>query len=126
MQQYEQSFISAIQRQYPLGDEAYRQLQQLQQSYCLSNEITQSIAAKVTQAYEPKLQEYEQAFTKVIHQHYPLSDEVRQPLQLLQQNLGLKEEITAAIEAQVTQAYEQKLQQYEQAFKRIITQHYRP
>ncbi len=124
-QQYEKAFTRAIQRQplsdderkvlEPLSDDEREVLENYQQVLNLSKEITQAIEEKVTQAYEQKLQQYEEAFTGAIHQQYPLSDEERQPLQLLQQSLELRNEIAESIAAKVTSSYEQKLQQYEKA-----------
>ncbi|KJH71953.1 hypothetical protein [Aliterella atlantica] len=124
-QQYEKAFARAIQRQLlidndrqvlePLSDDDRQVLAHYQQVLNLSQEITQSIEEKVAQAYEQKLQQYEEAFTKAIHQQYPLGEEECQPLQLLQQNLELSNEVTESIATKVTSAYEQKLQDYEKA-----------
>ncbi|WP_052672323.1 caspase family protein [Aliterella atlantica] len=124
LKQYERALTVSIYQQYPLNDDAYKQLQQLQQSLKLKKEIVKVITAQVTSAYEQKLQQYEAALTRAIHQQYPLGDEDRQQLQLLQESLELKNEITKLISVQVTSAYKQKLQQYEEAFTRAIHQQY--
>ncbi len=124
-QQYEKAFTRAIHRQ-PLSDDERKVLESFsdnerevlenyQQVLNLSKEIAQAIEEQVTQVYEQKLQQYEEAFTKAIYQQYPLSDEERQPLQLLQQSLQLRNEIAESIATKVTFFYEQKLQQYDKA-----------
>lgn len=124
LKQYEQAFTIAIYQQYPLNNDNHKQLKQLQQSLKLRNEVINVITAQVTQVYESKLQQYEEAFTRSIYQQYPLSDEDIQQLQRLQESLGLRNEITKLISEQVTQVYEQKLKQYEEAFTRAIHQQY--
>ena len=124
-QQYEEAFARAIQRQplsnddrevlESLSDNDREVLENYRQVRNLSKEITQAIEEQVTQAYTQKLQQYEEAFTKAINRQYPLSNEECQPLQLLQQNLELRNEIVKSIAAKVIQAYEQKLQQYQKA-----------
>ncbi len=124
-QQYEKAFARAIQRQplsnddrevlEPLSDNEREVLENYRQVLNLSKEITQAIEEQITQAYAQKLQQYEQEFTRAIDRQYPLSNEESQPLQLLQQTLELRNEIVESIAAKVTQAYEQKLQQYEKA-----------
>ena len=99
-----------------VSDEARYELKQLQQNLGLRNEIINKIEAQAIQAYEQKLKQYEEELTVAIHLQYPLSNETCQLLQQLQQSLGISEENSNEISAQVTQAYEQKLQQYEQAF----------
>jgi len=71
-----------------------------------------------------KLEAYEQEITASINQQYPLNQDTRQQLQLLQQELGLSNKIVASIEARVTKAYVQKLQQYEREFTASIHQQY--
>jgi hypothetical protein len=126
LKQYEQALTVTIYQQYPLNNDAYKQLKHLQQSLNLRNEVINVITAQVTQVYESKLQQYEEAFTRNIYQQYPLSDEDCQQLQRLQQSLGLRNEIAKLISEQVTQVYEQKLKQYEEAFTRAIHQQYFP
>lgn len=125
LQQYERAFARAIQRQplsdgdrevlQPLSDNDREVLENYRQVLNLSKEISQGIEERVNQAYAQKLQQYEEAFRTAINRQYPLSNEERQPLQLLQQNLELTNEIVKSIAAKVIQAYEQKLQQYQKA-----------
>ena len=124
LKQYEQALTVAIHQHYPFNNDIHKQLQQLRRSLKLRKEIIDIITAQVTQVYEQKLQQYEEAFNRAIHQQYPLSDEERQQLLKLQESLELRNEITKLISVQVTQVYEQKLKQYEEAFNRAIHQQY--
>ena len=124
IQQYEEAFTRNIYQQYPLSDENRQQLQQLQESLEISDEVRKKIVVKVTEAYEQKLKQYEEKFTQAIYQQYPLSKESCDLLQQLQQKLGLSNESVVAIEtrhiAPIQAERQQKLQQYEEAFARAI------
>jgi hypothetical protein len=124
IQQYEKAFTRNIYQQYPLSDKNRQQLQQLQESLEISDEVKNKIVAKVTEAYEQKLKQYEEKFTQAIYQQYPLSKESCDLLQQLQQKLGLSTESVVAIEtrhiAPIQAERQQKLQQYEEAFARAI------
>ncbi len=168
LQQYEREFTASIHQQYPLNQDTRQQLQQLQQSLGLREEITDEIEARVTQGYEQKLkqyyhdacqqlqllrqklnlskeavpsiekpitapieadhkqnlQQYQEAFTRAIQRQYPLSDDEHDSLETFRRVLNLSEEITTTIEKQVTQGYEQKLQQYQETFTRAIQRQY--
>jgi hypothetical protein len=124
LQQYKKVFTRAIHWQYPLSHDDREFLANLRRVLDLNQEMAQSIEQQVTQGYEQKLQQYEAAFTRAIHQQYPLSDETHQQLQQLQQSLDLRPEVIDPVETQITQVYEQKLQQYETAFTSAIQRQY--
>ncbi|MDJ0716305.1 MAG: SUMF1/EgtB/PvdO family nonheme iron enzyme [Prochloraceae cyanobacterium] len=104
LQQYEQAFASAIEQQYPLTKTKRNELRQQQQNLGLKDEDIAPIKIRITaeiQAYQEKLQKYEQVFTRSIQQEYPLNDEVREELKRFQHVLELRDEDVAQIEAKV-------------------------
>jgi len=120
LQEYRRTFNQSLEQEYPFSPQTRQQLQQLQQSLGLREQDISSIEQRILAIYKPKLQRYEQEFNRLIQQQYPLDHNSRQPLQQLQQNLGLEKQVIKTIEAQVTQAYEQRLRQYEAAFSKAI------
>jgi hypothetical protein len=75
--------------------------------------------------FREKLRHYERVFTELLGQHNTVSESDRNDLQVLQQTLGLRNEDTVPIEAQVTaklKAYKQKLQAYEQSLVKALRQ----
>lgn len=122
--EYRRKFNMAIQREYPLDQNTRQQLQQLQQESGLRNEDISSIEERIIAVYKQKLDRYKQEVNASIYQQYPLSNDTRQQLQQLQQELGLSNEIAASIEQHVTIIYEQNLQQYEETFTRVIQRQY--
>jgi hypothetical protein len=124
LQQYQSAFARAIQRQYPLSDDEHDSLETFRRVLNLSEEITTTIEKQVTQGYEQKLQQYQSAFTRAIQRQYPLSDDEHDSLETFRRVLNLSETITTTIEKQITQGYEQKLQQYQSAFTRAIQRQY--
>jgi WD40 repeat protein len=98
--------------------------QQLNLTIAEVESIESRITAEV-EIYHQKLQEYERLFANVAQQEYPLSEASRANLRQQQQRLGLKDVEIAPIEAKITtqiETYQQKLQQYEQAYVKA-TQH---
>jgi len=95
-------------------------LQQLGLKMKISGQLRRAFEARIIAVYEPNLKRYEQEITASINQQYPLNH-TRQQLQLLQQELGLSNKIVASIEARVTKAYVQKLQQYERESRAFIS-----
>ena len=130
LQEYEQSFASAVWQEYPLGEQTRNQLHQLQQTLSLrSNDVARletRLAAEV-EAYQAKLGQYEREFVAATQQQYPLEERTRNQLHQLQQRLGLKPEDTTAIAERIITAiesYRAKLQQYRQAFTEAVQQRY--
>ncbi|BAZ65412.1 hypothetical protein NIES4106_01510 [Fischerella sp. NIES-4106] len=130
LQQYEQAFITATQQEYPLSDAKRNELLQQRQILGLNQENIASIEARIIaeiEAYRQKLKQYEQIFTRVTRLEYPLSDAKRNELQKEQQNLGLNNQDIISIEARIIteiQAYQKKLQQYEQVLTQVIQHEY--
>jgi len=129
---YEQSFGSAVWQEYPLSVVERERLLQMHQQLNLSTAEVEAIEARITaevQAYHQKLQEYEQLFTNAIQQEHPLSEASRANLRQQQQQLGLNDVEIAPIEAKITtqvETYQQKLQQYEQAYVKATQRKYYP
>ncbi|MDF5740149.1 MULTISPECIES: hypothetical protein [unclassified Nostoc] len=130
LQYYEQALAKAMQREYPLSQAARDRLQKMQKVWKLTDQDRASLENRVTaeiEAYRHKLQEYERVFTIATQQQYPLSEAKRHELRQEQQNLSLKDEDIAPLEARIIaeiEAYLQKLQQYEQVFTKAIQQQY--
>ncbi|HYX18221.1 MAG TPA: caspase family protein [Nostoc sp.] len=130
MQYYEQALAEAMQREYPLSQAAHDRLQNMQRIWKLSDKDIASLESRVTaeiEAYQQKLQQYEQAFIIATQQQYPVGEAKRHELLQEQQNLSLKDEDVASIEARITaevETYLQKLQQYKQAFIKATQQQY--
>ncbi|MGC1309437.1 MAG: caspase family protein [Phormidesmis sp.] len=122
LKSYQADFSEALRQAYPLSDVARLQLQQRQRQLTLSDADVASIEAQVTaevETYRRNLQQYEQAFLAATRQEYPLSKARRDELRQHQQSLNLSDVEVAPIEAKVTtqvETYQQKLQQYEDAF----------
>lgn len=77
--------------------------------------------------FREKLQQYEQVFTELLDRDETITESDRNDLQNLQQILGLRNEDTIPIEAQITtrfKTYQQNLQAYEQAFGSAVRQEY--
>ncbi|MBD2441012.1 caspase, EACC1-associated type [Nostoc sp. FACHB-110] len=77
--------------------------------------------------FREKLQQYQQVFTELLERDETITDADRHDLQNLQQILGLRNEDTMPIEAQVTarfKTHQQNLQTYEQALKAALRQEY--
>ena len=126
LQQYEQTFNTAIQLEYPLTQDNRNELRQEQQNLGLKAEDIAPIETRITaeiEAYRLKLQQYEQVFNTATQQEYPLSEGKRNQLRQQQQNLGLKAEDIALIETKITakvEAYQHKLHEYEEVLKQTI------
>ncbi|MEH2450125.1 caspase family protein [Nostoc sp.] len=77
--------------------------------------------------FHEKLQQYQQVFTELLKRDETITDSDRHDLQNLQQILGLRNEDTMPIEAQVTarfKTHQQNLQTYEQAFTIAVRQEF--
>ena len=122
LQQYEQRFHEALRQEFPLSEIKRQEIEKLRQDLDLSNAEIAPVEAKITTAVETfyrSLQQYEQAFAAAVRQEYPLSEAKRNKLRQQQQNLNLSDVDIAPTEGKITteiETYQQKLQQYEQAF----------
>ncbi|MEH1965134.1 caspase, EACC1-associated type [Nostoc sp.] len=77
--------------------------------------------------FRDKLQQYQQVFTELLERDETITDSDRLDLQNLQQILGLRNEDTMPIEAQVTarfKTHQQNLQTYQQAFTTALRQEF--
>ena len=77
--------------------------------------------------FHEKLQQYEQVFTDLLERDEKITEADRNDLQNLQQILGLRNEDTVPIEAEVTaqfKAHQENLKTYEQAFGSEVWQEY--
>ncbi len=133
LQQYEQLFVAAIQRSYPLpsGDENRNELQQQQESLGLSKVDVAPIEAKITaeiKTYQQKIQQYEQTYVDATKRRkHHLSESDRKQLEQTWQTLGLREDDVRAIESQITteiEIHQTNLQRYEQKFVEATQKHY--
>ena len=105
LQQYEQAFTTATQQEYPLTEGKRNELRQEQQNLGLKDEDIASIENRITaevEAYQQKLQQYEEVLRQTIQHEYPLSDEIREELKRYQNVLEIRDEDVAIIEARVT------------------------
>ncbi|MBN3959916.1 caspase family protein [Nostoc sp. NMS8] len=126
LQQYEQAFVKATQRQHYPDEVTRKQLQQTWQTLGLSEgdvgAIERGINAEIA-THQANLRQYEQEFTEVVQQEYPLSAFKRSQLMQHHQGLNLTAEDVAAIEKPIVVAikeHQQKLQQYEEVFRESI------
>lgn len=132
LQKYEEVFWQALKLEYPLSDSKRVELQQVQQKLALKKDDITSIEAKVTaeiQVYHRYLEQYKQIFIEATNQEYPPSDAKRRELLQHQENLGLSDLDVSSIEAEITtkiESYQQKLEQYQQAFMNVTQTKYLP
>jgi hypothetical protein len=108
-----------------------RTLDVLQNRLGLEESEAKAIEDEVLEPYRKefrnKLQQYEQVFTDLLERDETIIESDRRDLQNLQQILGLRNEDTMPIEAQVTarfKAHQGNLQAYEQAFGKAVWQEY--
>ncbi|MEH2305237.1 caspase, EACC1-associated type [Nostoc sp.] len=123
LQQYEQAFVKATQRQHYPDEVTWKQLQQTWQTLGLSEGDVGAIERRINaeiETHQGNLRQYEQEFTEAIQQEYPLSAFKRSQLTQRHQALNLTAENVTAIENLIVVAikeHRQKLQQYEQVFR---------
>ena len=132
LETYKQSFSEALRQEYPLGEASRSRLQQMQHQLALSDADVALIEAQITtevETFRRNLQQYEQAFLAATQQEYPLSESKRAELRQHQSSLGLSDVEIAPIEAKITtqiETYQQKLQQYEEAFASATQRKHQP
>ncbi|MCW5317995.1 TIR domain-containing protein [Nostoc sp. KVJ3] len=140
LRHYEQEFLKAVEREYPLSEVVRNRINSLQQSLGLKAEdvarIQQPFLAQAEanyqeksqeeqeaeakqlelqkqqkkEEYENKLRHYEQEFLKAVEGEYPLSEVVRNRINSWQQSLGLKTEDVTRIEQPILAQAEAKYQ----------------
>jgi tetratricopeptide (TPR) repeat protein len=132
LETYKQSFSDFLRQEYPLGEASRSRLHQMRQQLALSDVDVAPIEAQITaeiETYQRNLQQYELVFLTATQQEYPLSAMKRNELRQHQSNLGLSDVEIAPIEAKVTtqiETYQQKLQQYEEAFASATQRKHQP
>ncbi|MCC5622283.1 caspase family protein [Nostoc sp. CHAB 5715] len=123
LQQYEQAFVKATQRQHYPDEVMRKQLQETWQTLGLSDRDVGAIERRINaeiETHQANLRQYEQEFTEAVQQEYPLSALKRSQLTQRHQALNLTAEDATAIENPIIAAIEehrQKLQQYEEVFR---------
>ncbi|MFW9264189.1 caspase, EACC1-associated type, partial [Nostoc sp. CALU 546] len=123
LQQYEQAFVKATQRQHYPDEVTQKQLQETWQTLGLNEGDVRAIERRINaeiETHQANLRQYEQEFTEAIQQEYPLSAFKRSQLTQRHQALNLSAEDVTAIENPIVAAIEehrQKLQQYEEVFR---------
>lgn len=123
LQQYEQAFVKATQRQHYPDEVTRKQLQQTWQTLGLSDGDVGAIERRINaeiETHQANLRQYEQEFTEAIQQEYPLSAFKRSQLMQRYQALNLTAKNLTAIENPIIAAIEehrQKLQQYKEVFR---------
>jgi ABC-type branched-subunit amino acid transport system substrate-binding protein/uncharacterized caspase-like protein len=132
LQEYEEVFRQALKLEYPLSDSKGVELQQIQQKLALKETDIESIEAKITaemEAYYRHLEQYKQLFIEATNQEYPPNDAKRHELLQQQERLDLSDLDVSSIEAEITteiETYQQKLDQYQQAFVSATQAKYLP
>jgi len=109
-------------------------LNTLRQQLGLTLEEATEIETEILRPYQERLanlQQYRETLVAEAEHEYPLSEFVREELNMLQQILGLRDEDVLSIQqeveaqfAQQSEAYQQKLAQYEQALIKAIQQEF--
>ena len=126
---YKQAFTEAVKQNYPLSERLLNELQDLEDVLGLEDrdiaEVQEQILAEKEaeyqrqqevqqqeqEEYENKLQQYEQEFSKAVEQEYPLSENARNQINILQQSLGLRIEDIKQIEQPILAQAEAKYQE---------------
>jgi|GEM_PF-750295 len=122
LQQYAEDVRIALYIDDLPQEEVHQHLQPSRQKLGLSEKTVQPIEEQIIVAYERDLQQYEEAVRIALYIDGLSPEEVHQHLQPLRQDSGLSEEIVQPIEEQVIVAYEQDLQQYQDAFELVLAQ----
>jgi hypothetical protein len=129
---YKEAFSEILRQESPLSQASRSRLQQMQQQLAISDIDIALIEAQVTTEVETcrqNLQQYEQAFLAATQQEHPLSESKRAQLRQHQSILRLSDVEIAPIEAKVAtqiETYQQKLQQYEEAFASATQRKHQP
>ncbi|MDF5740144.1 MULTISPECIES: tetratricopeptide repeat protein [unclassified Nostoc] len=118
LQEYRQIFSTAIQKEYPLSAQTLNTLIRLKPNLEFKNKdigvIEQEITAQAEQEYNQKLQRYKQEFFMIIPRSNSVSEQEREKLKTIQNDLNLKDKVVARIESEVTETI------YTQPIQRLI------
>lgn len=130
LNRYQQAYLAATQKEYPLSKARHVELRTYQEELGLTDVEVAPIEAKVAtqvETYQQKIQQYADAFANATKRKYLLSEETRLQLKQTWKNLGLNEidvnEIEAPIQQQV-ETYQKNLNLYEQDFNDIAQKQY--
>lgn len=108
LQEYEQHFVEAIQREEPLSEYAREGLNEFKYTWNIKDKDIVRIEALVTQKqqelYNNNFQQYKQRWYAETQREYPISDSTHDELKNLQISLKLKDEDIARIEEQIPQS----------------------
>lgn len=121
LQKYQAAVEKRAQQNYPLNDEDHEFLENFRISLKLTPAIAAEMTHEMTHQYEQKVQEYEQIFTQKLYEQHELNPQTRQDLKQLQQKLQLSDEIIKSVEVKVEQIYQEKVRQYEQKVREILS-----
>ena len=122
LQNYREALIAEAEHEYPLSQEACKEMNMLQELLGLRDAdilpIKQEIEAQFAQnseLYQQNLAQYKQIFTETIQREFPLNQQARQNLENLHRSLGLRDEDTTSVEQPLVQQaeirYQKKLKQ---------------
>ena len=129
LQQYEQVLSQVCRKESPLGDKSRREMSVLQAQLELTDKEIEPIHARVEaqcarEAHEQRLHEYESIFRAALAQTWPDVEKARG--QCRQESQGLTDVDITAVEkpvvAKAKAAYEQRLREYESAFRAALTE----
>jgi hypothetical protein len=108
LQQYKLSFVSAIEREFPLNTQTQKDLEELSKILYLSIKDVSRIEEESIKEigdqrkiYQQNLQLYEKEFLQAICRNDRLSESVRENLKKLQLHLGLNDEDITSIELHI-------------------------
>lgn len=148
LQTYREALIAEAEHEYPLSEEAYNEMNMLQELLGLRDTdivfIKQEVEAQFAyklELYQHNLAQYQQVFTETIQQEFPLNEQARQDLENLHRSLGLRDEDIKGIEQPLLQQaeityrqkliqeqeqaeYENQLRRYEQEFAKAVQLEY--
>ncbi len=129
---YEQALGEALRQVSSLDKTQQRKFQQMQQQMELTDAEIDAITVRViaeVETHQQHAQQYEQQFAGAVQQQYPLSETQRLQLQVYRESLSLSEVDVAPIEAKITteiKTYQQKVQNYREAFVQATQSKYLP
>ncbi|MFB8788754.1 MAG: TIR domain-containing protein [Potamolinea sp.] len=108
LQEYEQHFSEAIQREEPLSEYAREWLNNFKHTWNIKDKdivrIEELVTQKQQELYNNNFQQYKQRWYAETQREYPISDSTRDELKSLQKSLKLKDEDIARIEEQIPQS----------------------
>jgi hypothetical protein len=132
LQVYEQALGETLRQASPLDKTQQRKFQRMQRQMELTDAEIDAINVRViaeVETHQQHTEQYEQQFARAVQQQYPLSEAQRLQLQFYRESLSLSEVDVAPIEAKITteiKTYQQKAQNYREAFVQATQGKYPP